>query len=234
MNNKNKRLIGFSTEFLWHTHPRVSIKTIQACKNIGCNAIELSCRADKEFELMDMLEKDDLNGFDFISFHAPVKIENPDILDKIQSFHNKFNFDKITIHPDNIKNWDILKSYNMPFSIENMDNRKTTGRTLESMKEIMSHSDYKVVLDINHIYLHDSSLKLAEDFWEEFKDRISHFHLSGCGGTYVSLPLIMTRQDRFIDFIKNKDKPIIIESVCKDPDQAQKEFNYITNYLNKK
>jgi hypothetical protein len=224
----NKRLIGFSTGFLWHTYSRASKTVIRECRDMGCNAIALHCPIE-EFYLMDMLEQDDLKDFDFVSFHSPCGIENLNILNRIQGFHNKLQFDAVTIHPNEIRNWNDLKSYNIPFSIENMDEKKKIGRTLESMKKIMSQNDYNVTLDINHCYVNDPTLKLAEDLWDEFKGRISHFHLSGYEKSHD--PLIVTKQTSFIDFMKNKDRPIIIESVCKDLNQAKKEFNYIVNHL---
>lgn len=225
---KNKRLIGFSAGFLWHTYQCSSKAIIKKCKDMGCNAIELHCPVE-EFHLIDELKPDDFKGFDFVSLHSPSGIENSDILDKLQGFHNKLKFDAIVVHADQVKDWDKLKSYDMPFSIENMDQERKTGKTLESMKKIMSHSDYRVVLDINHAYTNDPTLKLAEDLWNEFKNRISHFHLSGYEKKHS--PLVETQQTELIDFLKNKDKLIIIESVCEDLDQAQKEFNFVLNHL---
>ena len=226
--NKNKKLIGFSTGFLWHVYPRASKAVIKVCKNMGCNAIELHCPVE-EFHLMDELRQNDLKDFDFISFHLPSIRENFNILNRIQNFHNKLQFDAVVVHPSEVRNWNDLKSYDMPFSIENMDNNKKVGRTLKSMKEIMSSNDYGMTLDINHCYVNDPTLKLAEDLWNEFKDRISHFHLSGYKECHD--PLVETNQTEFIDFVKNKNKPIIIESTCKDLHQAKKELNFIVDYL---
>lgn len=227
-NNKSKRLIGFATGFLWHTYPCASKEILKICKGIGCNAIELHCSIE-EFELMRKLTKNDLRDFEFISFHTSYSTKNHKLLDEVQKFHNKLQFDAIVIHPDKIENWNDLKSYDMPFCIENMDATKRIGKTLKSMKEIMSKSDYKMTLDINHCYGNDPTLKLAEDLWNEFKDRINHFHLSG----YKELhdPLVVTNQAEFIDFVKNKHRPIIIESVCQDAKQAKKEFDYIVDNL---
>ncbi|MCK4355104.1 hypothetical protein KAW43_01990 [Candidatus Parcubacteria bacterium] len=226
----NKRLIGFSTGILYHTYPSASKEMIQICKNMGCDIIELNCPVER-FDLMDKLKQSDLRDFKFVSFHLPcgVSSKNFEFLKKVQSFHNKLKFDEVVVHPDVIEDWNVLKLFNLPFSIENMDEKKKIGRTLESMKKIMSQNDYNVTLDINHCYVNDPTLKLAEDLWDEFKGRISHFHLSGYEKSHD--PLIVTKQTSFIDFMKNKDRPIIIESVCKDLNQAKKEFNYIVNYL---
>jgi len=224
-----KKIIGFGTGFLYKTHSRISAETVKLCKEIGCNAIELNPHDDAEFFLLDKLKKKDLAGFDFISLHAPEKLEKA-ILDQIQLLHNRFGFDAITIHASDLaRHQEILKTYGMPFSIENVDNRKENGRTLEEMKSIMAGSDYGVVLDINHAYINDPTLQLADSLWEEFKGRISHFHLSGYKGFHD--PLIETHQTEFINFVKDKNKPIIIESVLETPAEAKEEFDYIIKFL---
>lgn len=229
----NKKLIGFSTAFLHHTYPRVSKEIIDICREMGCTAIGLHCHVE-ELDLVGKLEKKDLDGFDFVAFHMPrgVTSQDFDILDKIQDFHNKLKFDIIEFHPDKIADWGDLKSYKLPFSIENMDARKEVGKSLESMKEIMSKNDFKVTLDVNHCYVNDASLKLADNLWDEFKDRISHFHLSGYQIRHE--PLVRTQQKELVGFVAGKDRPIIIESVCKDLDEAKREFDYINNYLDNK
>ncbi|MFC1595259.1 hypothetical protein ACFL3E_02440, partial [Patescibacteria group bacterium] len=116
-----------------------------------------------------------------------------------------------------------------PFSVENMDSNKKIGKSLGSMKNIMSNNDFNVTLDINHCFVNNPSLKLAEELWQEFESRISHFHLSGHENLHE--PLVVTKQKELLDFIIHKDRPIIIESVCKDLKEATAEFNYIKNYL---
>lgn len=232
MVSNNKKLIGFSSSFLHHTYPRASKEIIQMCKDMGCNALELNCSIEK-FELMDKLEQDDLEPFKFVTFHLPPGIsqKNLESLARVQHFHNKLRFNVVVVHPDIVKDWNILKPFNLPISVENMDECKKIGRTLKSMKEILFKNDYKVTLDINHCYCNDPTLKLADDLFNEFKDRISHFHLSGYEKRHE--PLTRTKQTEFIDFVKDKDKPIIIESVCADLAEAKEEFNFIKDCLDK-
>lgn len=239
MKSQNKtRLIGFSSAFLYHTYNRVSKEIIKICQDMGCNAIELHCPV-KEFHLMDALEKKDLKSFKFVSFHMPdISVNNKEIfqiLEKVNNFHNKLKFDAVIFHASEI--WhcqNILKSFKLPISLENEDARKKTGKSLKSMKSFMSGNNFKMTLDINHSFTNDSTLRLANGLWQEFKGRISHFHLSGyrdsdCESRHV--PLISTKQNQFIDFVVDKDLPIIIESVCQDLREAEKEFRFIKKYL---
>ncbi len=220
-----KRIIGFKSDFLGEAFSKADKRSLRICRDLGCGAIEIRFFENDQFNV----DKKDLESFDFVSFHAPNNIEEPFVLDRIKEWHKEFGFEAIVVHPDIVLNWSRLNSYKLPIALENMDNNKKSGRTLESMAELMSRGDYKMVLDINHVYSNNGNLKLAEELWNEFKDKISHFHLSGFNQGHV--PLFQTGQSDFIEFLKDKDKSIIIESVCKDPAEAKAEFEYIKSYL---
>ncbi|MDP2946905.1 MAG: hypothetical protein Q8N88_02215, partial [Nanoarchaeota archaeon] len=224
----NKRLIGFSTGFLnLGSSPNLR-EAITICKNIGCNAIELNC----SIEELNKLDKSFLDDFKFISFHAPGMTggkESFKLLSAIEGFHKKFNFNAIVIHPDEIKNWEIFNSFDLPISLENMDNHKKTGRFLRDMKKFASLGNFKITIDINHCFVNDHSLKLADDLFREFQEKISHFHLSGHFKLHD--PLVLTNQKKIIDFVSDKKLPIIIESMCINEEEARVEFNFIETIL---
>lgn len=231
------KLLGFSTASLYRIYPRASKENIQLCRELGSNILALHCHI-KNFDMMDKLERKDFKDFKFLTFHLPGGIkkdhiennkESIDFLKRVKGFHDKLKFDAIVVHPDTIEDWDLLKSFDMPFSVENMDERKTIGKTLESMKEIMSDNDFKVTLDVNHCYVNDPSMELDDEFWNEFKNRISHFHLSGYKTRHD--PLVVTKQKELIEFVKDKNRPIIIESNCESIEQAREEIEYIKKYL---
>ncbi len=241
MKSQNKtRLIGFSTAFLHHTYSRVSKEIIRICRDMGCDAIELQCPV-KEFHLMDTLKKKDLEYFKFISFHMPDISTSEkkifDILKEVNKFHDKLNFDAITFHPSEVLHYqNILKSLKLPVSLENEDVTKKTGKSLKSLEEFMLGNKFRMTLDVNHCFTNDPTLTLAHDLWKNFKKRIDHFHLSGYGGIENELrhvPLFLTKQNQLIDFVIDKDLPIIIESVCRDLKEAESEFKLIKKYLSK-
>ena len=106
-----------------------------------------------------------------------------------------------------------------------MDNRKESHKNPTDFDEIFSQDkNYKLVLDINHIYTNDSSMKLADIFYKKFGDRISQLHVSG----YIDYhnPLFETKQMNIIKAIQDFNIPMIIESVLSVED-LEKERNYI-------
>jgi len=237
MNNQNyKAPIGFASGFVYRIFPQVSNESIEACLNLGCGAFELHTNSSREdMDLAANLNKKELEKFEFTSFHFPKwkdKDEARRILSQTRKLHEIFNFDAITVHADLFMNdHDIFDSMDLPFSIENMDTQKETGRTLEQMKEIMSGNNSAVTIDVNHAMDNDPSFKLAQDLWDEFGPRVSHFHLSGLGEAKGShLPLFKTGQNRLLDFMKGKNLPIIIESMCENLEEAKKELEFIKNY----
>jgi hypothetical protein len=86
------------------------------------------------------------------------------------------------------------------------------------------------VIDINHCYTNDKTLKLLLNFYKNFKDRICEIHISG----FIKLhePLYITKQVKFLkSFPEIKNFPIIIESNCADKQEAAKELKYIKKLL---
>lgn len=110
-----------------------------------------------------------------------------------------------------------------------MDRDKSIGKTTNSLANILNGKDFKIVLDINHCYTNDKTMKLARKFYKNFKNKIYEIHLSG----YISLhePLFKTRQIKILKAIPDNKLPIIIESECKSLDEVKKEYHYIKNYL---
>ena len=133
-------------------------------------------------------------------------------------------------HPDIVDNWDIFDKYKMNWAIENMDSRKERFKTVEELAEFFGKKPgWKFVLDLNHCFSNDKSMKLASDFVDSLGDRIVEIHLSGYSGLHD--PLFLTKQNFIIDYCKKSEAPIIIESVFDDVSQVQKEYDYIRNYL---
>jgi sugar phosphate isomerase/epimerase len=242
MKIKNRtRLIGFSTGSLHHTYKRKRTlkKTIEICQSMKCNAIELHCSAEKLY-LLETLKKKDLKGFKFVSFHMPDISNNSDeeifrILKEISKIHNKLEFNAMTFHPSEMRHYlSILKSFKLPVSLENEDCRKKVGKSLESMKKFLSDNTFKMTMDINHCFTNDPTLKLAHNLWKNFKKRIDHFHLSGYennNSRWRHVSLFLTKQNQLIDFVADKNLPIIIEGVCQSLKEARKEINFIKDRL---
>jgi uncharacterized protein (UPF0276 family) len=154
------------------------------------------------------------------------------LLNKILQINERLKFNNIIIHSDNIKDLGIFKSFgHLPFSIENSDNRKEFGKTVNDVKTILDQSNFNLTLDVQHCYVNDKTMKLADDFYKEFSNRIVEFHVSGYDKDFNHYTLYKTKQDIILKFLKGKDIPIILESTYDSYDEVITEINYIKNKL---
>ena len=111
-----------------------------------------------------------------------------------------------------------------------MDKEKQKYKTAEElMKFFKMKPDWKLVLDLNHCYTNDKTMKLADDMIAGFKNRIAEIHLSGHAELHD--PLFQTKQNFILDYCNKLDVPILIESVVDDVDDIKKVSDYIKNYL---
>lgn len=238
-------IIGFSTGCLYRTkkYHRVSKEIVEAYRSLGCNAIEFNCIQPENFAaILETIRKEDLSGFTHVSIHAPAfgrlgqeEIENS--LELAQRVFEKLEFDNFVVHPDEVADWKMFSGYSLPISIENMDNRKLVGATVESMEEIFKAYDAPMTLDLNHCYANDPSMKLAYGMVDKFKSRINEIHLSGCDDKKQPSchdPLYQTRQEEIMRVMPVGNIPIIIESVVSDMEEAGCELEYIKNNTKKR
>ncbi|MCX6765417.1 MAG: hypothetical protein NT136_00360 [Candidatus Moranbacteria bacterium] len=228
------KIIGFNSGVLHHTFHPISKEMLDIIRNTGANAVELG--SDQAEQLKD-LEVSDFQGFSYISIHAPSNViygqnqEAVKVLDSIQEAHERFSFKCVVIHPDRVDNWDIFDNYNFPIAVENMDFRKNFGKTVKDVKQVLENNDYGFVLDLNHCYSNDKSLRLAWDFYKAFKNRLCEIHISGFQKYHE--PLFKTRQNKIIKMLPKKEVPIIIESVCDDMKEIKKELEYVNLFFDK-
>jgi hypothetical protein len=166
--------------------------------------------------------------------HLPTRFADEEMKDNlplIKQISDKFNLDSIVVHTDRITNWNILAESNLPIAIENMDHQKDSGKTVADIANILDKYDFKFVLDVNHCFVNDASLKLVDDFLDNFEDRLAEIHLSGF--EILHDPLFKTNQKEFVEKIAHLDTPIIIESPLHNTEEARQELNYVKDLLEK-
>ena len=234
----NKKLIlGFSTGALYKTQiPQISREAVRLIKDLSCQALELGGQRKDRIPALNDLKPADVADFSFLSLHTADDViygdnaETKEMLDAIQRAHDRLKFDNIIIHPDKIESWEIFQHYSLPLAIENMDHRKSMGRTIDDIEKILNfNQNFKLVLDLNHCYCNDKTMGLAQDFYQKFKDKIVQIHLSG----FIELhdPLYRSQQKEILDAVPDKNLPIIIESTLNDVSELKLEYEYIKNYL---
>lgn len=211
--------------------------------NLGCTAIELSwldyARAEQFKNFLDGIN---LENFSYRSMHGPVKIAGVpffyqqdkttfEILKSIEDFVKKYQVQAVVIHPDRVKDWSVFGNYKIPIGIENMDSKKSEGRTMGDLENYFNQIDAGLVMDVNHLYTNDKTLKLFDELYSKFQNKTKHFHLSGFVEYHE--PLFQTKQTEIIDLVKNKNISIIIESVCETLEDYETEYKYVIDCLNR-
>lgn len=196
-------------------------------------AIELHCINEEMIEYLLNREDLDLSPFSFISLHTPHfpyhnnKLTHM-LLSKLVALEEKFNIKNFVFHTDKYVNWDILKNYQeLPISIENMDNRKNKGKRFDEIRNVLDRYDFKLTLDLQHVFTNDPSMQLALRLQEEFHGRIAEYHISGFDTNLLHYPLFKTQQDIIIQSLKYTNLPIIVESTFDRFGEHETELEYI-------
>jgi len=235
------RIIGFGNGDFWKLHTKETQlfdnAFLKSLNDVKTNAVELHCRDVESLDFLLQNDIDSLNSFEFISVHALdlAYDDNNDshgVLQKIEQICIKYNTKNVVFHTDKVQNWDVIAQYTkIPISIENMDDRKPFGRTLEDVNSILEKYDFGLTLDLQHCFVNDATMKLAQDFQKKFKNRIVEYHISGFKEVVLHYPLYKTKQDIIIDSLMYKDVPIIIESVFDAFGEEKDELQYIQKRL---
>ena len=229
------RKIGFCHGATYKIHDPYLRKSIELFKKCGCNALEVSCHsiegADRLSGILSYVK-----SFEYLSLHMPCDLNyrndnlTNNTLKKIEDFYNKAGASLAVIHPDLVEDWDVFNNFSsINWAVENMDDRKEKYKDADDLKKFFTeHQEWGFVLDLGHCNANDKTMKLAENFINELKDRIKEIHLSGYKVFHD--PLHRTKQTEIINYCKNLDVPIIIESTFERSDSAEdvkKEFDYI-------
>lgn len=227
-------IIGFSSGCLYKTHDPLDPVTIDIFKKHKCNAIEIMIHRVSDIDKFKKLKTSDIEGFGYTSIHAPIYKgegikEYVGVIQAIAEMHTKVIFNTVVLHPDMFDDFSFLERFDLPFAVENMDNRKMTCKDVESLQQFFNKFDMPMVLDVNHAFTNDPTMKLAEDLVGSFRPRIEEIHLSGFNSFHD--PLYKTKQKLIIDAIPDINLPIIIESGLDSVEEVDIELNYIMQSL---
>jgi hypothetical protein len=234
--------IGFSTGSLYKSNMDLN-ERIKLYNSLGASAIELGFSTPNELFEYD-LNKDaikDLKKYDFVSIHAPWKkivyganTNTNEVLKKLEKICQKTNIDGIVLHPDTIDDFKLLEKSNLPFLLENMDQRKDFGTYIEDFKFLNCTNNLGYVLDLQHAYEHDPSMDMAYKLLEVMGDRLSHLHVSGQLGNEMHVPIHMAGNRSEITSILTLgvNVPKIFEGVLEGDikDTIKKEISYVKRH----
>lgn len=210
--------LGFAVS---NTTPNSSdlLEKIKQVRKLGLDAIELSLTREEKFkqEFTEEIIKA-LKEFEYRSIHAPVLDTNwkpikypskiaSSLLGVIDKLIQQINPHVVLFHPDIVIDFEWLnKRYGHLLAFENMDKPKKFGRTMDEMKEVFSKSPQaKWIFDVNHLYTNDKTMRSAKTFYEAFKDRLTHYHISAYGGFHDCF--CNTHEDVILEGVLSLDKP---------------------------
>lgn len=171
------RLLGYSTGAIALGD---FSRAVSLLAKFDFRAIELSAlRISEVGPLLEALPTLDLGRYNYVSFHAPSAFRE-DEEEKLISLLSKLPEGwPIVLHPDAIfkpSRWAALSDR---IAIENMDRRKSTGRSVIELKRMFEFlPKARMCFDLGHARQVDPSMISAYELLTVFADRIVQLHVS--------------------------------------------------------
>src|SRR5690242_9777501 len=146
----SRMIVGFSTGSLSFGDFR---RGLQIVAGQGTTAIELSALRETELQpLLDALDSLALDEFSYIAFHAPSKLNaltEKCLASKLNAVVKRRW--PIILHPDVISNFALWRRFGSSVCIENMDKRKSVGRTAAELAVYFDElPEARLCFDIGH------------------------------------------------------------------------------------
>lgn len=184
-------------------------------------AIELSALREEELvPLLNQLDSLDLRRFDYISFHAPSQLKQLSEIDLVRLLQPIASRGwPVIVHPDIITDISLWTSLGNRLCIENMDKRKSVGRTCEELTEIFTKlPQASLCFDIGHARQIDPTMCEANRILRRFGDRIGQIHLSLVDSSSVHEPLNYEGTVAFqrVAHLLPREVPVILETPVTD------------------
>jgi hypothetical protein len=183
----------------------------------GIDSIELSALRLHEVEpLLRAIPNMDLNRYSYISFHAPSSFpaeEEAPLVAALTQFVPKEW--PIVLHPDTIHEAGLWSALGNRVAIENMDRRKSTGRTAGELRSVFSLlPDARFCFDIGHARQRDTSMAESYRILEAYGSRLTQLHVSEVNSASQHDPISYATKLGFqsIAHLIPAHVPLIIES----------------------
>lgn len=206
---------GFSTGALERGNFANAVSWMQAhCIRF----LELSALRNNELKpLMESLDGLPLDSFDYISVHAPSSFsrdQESEVVDHLLPVSQRgWN---VIVHPDVIYTPVLWAPFGDRLLVENMDRRKTVGRTAEELKLVLNKlPNARICLDVAHARQLDTSLTLLREILSSFRNLIGEVHISELDSFCRHRPMSSgaVRDYKRIAAQIDENVPVIIESM---------------------
>lgn len=185
-------------------------------EGVPLDAVELSALREDELQpLLDALKSLDLTRFSHVSLHAPSRLRTyteQRLCEALAALEGKY---PIVVHPDIIHDSSLWAGLGEVLLIENMDKRKSVGRTADELDDVFAMlPKARLCLDVGHSRQIDSSMFETREILKRHVGRLAEIHLSdvnsSCGHEPLNLAAVEAFQ-RVADLIP-ETVPIILET----------------------
>jgi hypothetical protein len=214
--------IGFSTGALEKGDFKSALRWLHK-KDV--QSVELSALRLEELEpLVNALGSLSIEKFHYVSFHAPSSFPKEAERQVVHLLGMVVNRGwNIIVHPDVIRKPSLWKKFGSQLLIENMDRRKSTGRTASELEKIFKVlPNARLCLDMAHARQLDTTLTLLSQIIFQFSSRVAQIHISEldswCQHQPMSYGAVLDYQKVAKHF--SFSIPVIIESML-DNNQAR-------------
>lgn len=210
----SERIIGFSTGAIAKGDFRRALRLL---RQLQVPAAELSALREGELsELMLSLKSLDLDSYQYVSVHAPTKFDQIQEGEAVRLLETAVsNGHPVVVHPDAISSSALWKPFGALLLIENMDKRKSIGRTASELRRSFEmFPDAGLCFDVAHARQVDPTMIESVQILQEFKDRLREVHASGVTTQGVHAPISEAARSAFssIAHLIPEQAPIILES----------------------
>lgn len=206
--------IGFSTGALSFGDFREALRLLH---ETTMSAVELSALRLSELPiLIDSLPTLALEQFSYVSVHAPSHFLAADegcVIDLLRHVPRKW---PIVVHPDTIHEPEKWIEFGSQLAIENMDMRKSDGRSIEELGRWFEQlPSARLCFDLAHAHQCDRTMTEAFRILSEFGERICQLHISELDSTGHHFPLSSGSIQAFSEVASliPPDSNVIIESL---------------------
>lgn len=223
------REIGFSTGAIALNDFKQALERMSA---FSTRAIELSALRLKELRpLISALPELDLRKYTYISLHVPSAFSAEEEVELVSLLGDVPSSWALIVHPDSIHDYGLWRSLSSRVALENMDRRKSCGRTA---KELITCFDLlpeaKFCFDIGHARQFDPSMAEAYSILTAFSDRLVQIHVSevDAQSRHAVITYAAELAFREVAHLIPGDIPLILESRV-SPEGIEREIWKVTD-----
>lgn len=240
-----KLIIGPSTGWIYAREIFDLYEHEKLASESGATAVEMCVGADPR-RIGGLLSSRRFLGFDFRAAHLGCDSkEDLDVQIKTtRHFYSTQVFDNSVIHPSEETPTEYLEKLAgnefpippIPISIENMDKAKKRGFDIEELNKLMKQFGFGFVLDVQHAWEHDVTMKYAGELLNMGKERLKYLHVSGETENNNHALVYQARNSKQIisflgEIFSTKNVPIILEGEYKNSNELKTEVDFIKREL---